>query len=310
MVAIVMFINRIIIEELMAMSPLLHIEKHYAAFLSRYLETVPFATDKPFEEAPPPTGVPSWGDDPKHSRTALIAAIVAKVFKPWQGKGISETDVARAVGSEANCFLIRVVDGKVYSRSPNEGRYVMHNWLVARRTEAVKMFVRLTESRKVPNVEVAVCPDDTVVTQEDHERVRFVPRCEGNSDSHCMLNSMSAPAFTHVWCSNSDNIPFPIWNALREGEMKKWDDTARNNLKHGREVPWSKRKPVAVFRGAARVCYLPMKKDDNGEPLRMPLQWNKDEYKLKGESEVLPNKETWEWCGRLQALALSPNPEP
>lgn len=195
--------------------------------------------------------------------------------------------------------LVQVVSGRVYVHAPNEAQHDLAKFLRSRRDEAVDMIDRLVatstceDTRKAyvgaglpppapgsacafPDVELVLCPDDCVISQDPASPLRLAVRANPRDFADPI------PAFTHVACQDSVNIPFPFWHHGRTGRFVHWDEyTAQLAQNRERYPPWRERQHAAVFRGAARRCYAP---------------WR---------GEVLPSAETWQECGRTRLKYLA-----
>lgn len=218
---------------------------------------------------PPRRPVEHWRGD----ANALASGVAERLVRPWIRSGVSEEDTMNALHSLEECFLVQVVGGRVFVVSPHESLYEMSDTTRIRRFEAVQLLHALAhEKDSLPDVELALCPDDCVTSQ------RF-SRGEPEVLPRTPATARSSPTFTHVACSVSDNLPFHFWNTRRMGSFDDWDTRAAKIRRWREPYPWSARIPRAVFRGAMRRCYSP--------------------------KQLEPDARSWRTCGRTRLKHLA-----
>jgi hypothetical protein len=167
----------------------------------------------------------------------------------------------------SGCFLIQVVDGKVYAHDPLEVRTSIAPFREMRMREALHWTTKAVQTGALRgNTEFVVATQDGVVSTSRPHSYRM-------SDP----DPVPRPIFTVSRCNCSDNIPFPMhfmdilrrvfpetfWTR-RNNTLDEWDDIATDIIgsqDHETHV-WGRKKSQAVFRGSIRVPSIFHDKDE------------------------------------------------
>eukprot|EP00756_Hemistasia_phaeocysticola_P000316 Hpha_TRINITY_DN10217_c0_g2::TRINITY_DN10217_c0_g2_i1::g.35231::m.35231 len=154
------------------------------------------------------------------------------------------------------CWVIQVVDGKVYVRDTGRemcthrkektGKLWYESFFAVRRRVALNLIERAVRSSStpIPNLEFA--------------------HCVGDCPMHTMRNRKehNYPVFSTTYCSFSNMIPLPQWEPGRSGgppQLSEVGGWMKEKLAFSEKVleRFESKRPAAVYRGAkvARGCY-------------------------------------------------------
>lgn len=203
----------------------------------------------------------SWNTPftPRDVRDAYRALALAYLSPFSTRGGIHRSDYMQAFNAKTKrAVLFQIKRRRVYMYDPHRVPFVpFKHFYRPRINEVIWLLSSIAASGRIAHdTEFVFTVTDCVHSVNEHHTYRLTNQ----------LSSM--PVFTLVACNFSDNVPFPVWETLRDGPLEQWDNittafaagvSTKKNTNNSRKkideistLPWEERQKTAIFRGANR----------------------------------------------------------